>query len=130
MARGADTITVLRELGPDNRRVLAAFCLSESRRAGRSGPARRLLRTLSISCAGLDPIPRIDVLAHDLAELELRLARLAPSGRSALRTAADNWLLDGSPMHLLSLATILNPPGGRDTSEAGRPLTAHTPLAD
>ncbi len=116
MAVGADTTAVLRELGPDNRRAVSAYCLIESRRVGRGDPARQLLRVLSVDCAALDPLPRLDVLVHDLAEMQRKLGTLGPSSRTALRSAVDNWLLDQSPMHLLSLATVLHPPAAEPSS--------------
>lgn len=105
-----DTRALLAELTPEKRRLLALYCLRESRRLGRSGLARRRLHGLAVACAALDPLPRFEPLTAVVAELEGKLARLTPAGRTALGAAADNWLLDESPMHLLSMANILAPP--------------------
>ncbi len=102
-----DTMELIRGLQPADRRALGDYCLWQSEDRLWHEDARRMLKALSGVCGSVDPFPDWDALVANLVEMNRKLADLSPVRYEALADAAESWMRDRSPEHLLVMVALL-----------------------
>lgn len=102
-----ETIAALKALEADERRRLSSYFLWESEESGRGEAGRGMLRALSDACDALDHVLSADDTIAGITEIGRLLNRASLEQELALAVATDAWLQDGSPSHLLVIASML-----------------------